>query len=78
MVYSSPDFVDSIEVVNRRGKLVRLEHRDETTETDYSIDQDQEDPQEVADKEVYHVMTNSKYVAEIAFNKETDTDRKTR
>ena len=78
MVYSSPDFVGSIEVVNRRGKLVRLEHRDETTETHYSIDQDHDDAQDVADKEVYHVMTNSKYVADIAFNKEADTDRKTR
>ena len=78
MVYSSPNFVGSIEVVNRRGKLVRLEHGDETTESHYSIDTDHQDAQDVADKEVYHVMTNSKYVADIAFNKENDTDRKTR
>ena len=78
LVYSSPNFVGSIEVVNRRGKLVRLENGDETTESHYSIDMDHQDAQDVADKEVYHVMTNSKYVADIAFNKEADTDRKAR
>ena len=78
MVCSSPDFVGSIEIVNKRGKLVRLEQRDETTESDSSITQDHNDGQDEGDKEVYHVMTNSKYVANIGFNKETDNDRKTR
>ena len=78
LVYSSPDFVGSIEIVNKRGKLVRLEQRDETTESDSSVTQDHEDAQDEGDKEVYHVMTNSKYVANIAFNKEADNDRKTR
>ena len=78
LVYSSPDFVGSIEIINKRGKLVQLEQSNETTERDYSIAQDHDDAQDEGDKEVYHVMTNSKYVANIAFNKEADTDRKTR
>ena len=82
LVYSSPDFVGSIEIVNKRGKLVQLEQRNENenenTERDYSIAQDHDDAQDEGDKEVYHVMTNSKYVANIAFNKDADTDRKTR
>ena len=64
--------------MNKRGKLVRLEQRDETTESDSSITQDHDDAQDEGDKEAYHVMTNSKYVANIAFNKEADNDRKTR
>ena len=78
MVYSSPDFVGSIEIVNKRGKLVQLEQSNENTERDYGIAQDHDDALDEGDKEVYHVMTNSKYVANIAFNKETDNDRKTR
>ena len=78
LVYSSPDFVGSIEIVNKRGKLVQLEQSNENTERDYSIAQDNDDAQDEGDKEVYHVMTNSKYVANIAFNKDADTDRKTR
>ena len=78
LVYSSPDFVGSIEIVNKRGKLVQLEQSNENTERDYSTAQDHDDAQDEGDKEVYHVMTNSKYVANIAFNKDADTDRKTR
>lgn len=64
--------------MNKRGKLVRLEKRDEDPEPVHRITQDNENAQDVEDKEVYHVMTNSKYVANIAFDKETDTDRKNR
>ena len=89
LVYSSPEFVGSIEVVDRRGQLVRLEQREEAQHTrltqggdeDHNgqeAQEDQEDQEGQEDNEAYHVMTNSKYVANIAFNKQADMDRKTR
>ena len=89
LVYSSPEFVGSIQVVDRRGQLVRLEQREEAQHTrltqggdeDQEGQEDQEnqeDQEDQEDNEAYHVMTNSKYVANIAFNKQADMDRKTR
>ena len=95
LVYSSPQFVGSIQVVDRRGQLVRLEQREEAPHTrltqggdenqeDHNGQEDQEDhngqegQEDQEDNEAYHVMTNSKYVANIAFNKQADMDRKTR
>ena len=89
LVYSSPQFVGSIQVVDRRGQLVRLEQREEAQHTRLTQggDEDQEDQEDhngqegqedQEDNEAYHVMTNSKYVANIAFNKQADMDRKTR
>ena len=51
LVYSSPDFVGSIEIINKRGKLVQLEQSNETTERDYSNAQDHDDAQDEGDKE---------------------------
>ena len=90
MIRSSPDFVNSIEIVNRRGKLVKLEQKAETANNEDcdndSITNDGDGVDVAAVKHAaaaaagdndYHVMTNSKYVANIAFVKEP-ADRKTR
>ena len=82
--------MNSIEIVNRRGKLVKLEQKAETANNEDcdndSITNDGDGVDVAAVKHAaaaaagdndYHVMTNSKYVANIAFVKEA-ADRKTR
>jgi len=80
LVYRSPEFVKSIKIVNKHGRLIKLEQKDKTTKEDSSDDSITND-NDVAvvnhdDENKYHVMTNSNYVANISFSKDS-SDRKT-
>ena len=71
MVSYSPDYVQSIEVVNKKGGLVKLGQSDNATNEHDDAKSSNDDS-----SDDYHVMTNAKYVANISFNK--SNDRKTR
>jgi len=70
LVSYSPDYVQSIEVVNKKGGLVKLGQSDNATNEHDDAKSSNDDS-----SDDYHVMTNAKYVANISFNK--SNDRKT-
>ena len=61
IVSCSPDYVRSIEVVNRQGRLTRLRPRETEEASEVTVVSEVESP--------YHVMTNSQYVSNVTFNK---------
>ena len=71
----------SIKIVNNHGRLIKLEQEDKTANEDPSDDSITNDNDEVVvnhdNENKYQVMTNSNYVANISFSKET-SNRKTR
>ena len=81
MVYQSPEFVKSIKIVNNHGRLIKLEQEDKTANEDPSDDSITNDNDKAVvnhdNENKYQVMTNSNYVANISFSKET-SNRKTR
>ena len=71
IVSCSPDYVKTIEVVNRRGTLTQL-RKLETTVVGEVHEKEKSGEVTVREPEsAYHVMTNSQYVTNVSFNKKT-------
>ena len=73
LVFKRSDYVNSIQIVNNRGKLVKLESiKSETTNKETSVkDVSDDDNQQHDDNDKqYHIVKNNKFVSDISFTTE--------
>lgn len=76
-VHQNPGFVQSIQIVNRRGKLVKLDPINPTANKETAVINNTNDNENTMTTSVgatdndsdYHIMTNKKFVSDIQFNK---------
>ena len=76
-VLQNPGFVQSIQIVNRRGKLVKLDPINPTANKETAVINNTNDNENTVTTSVgatdndsdYHIMTNKKFVSDIQFNK---------